>query len=111
MKYVLVIVLLAGIGTLLYWRLRPYLTIVRKFLGFVRDVRSMRAGGVGTEGMRARAGESGSSVEKLVRCASCGTWLPASRVVSVRSSSATYCSHECLERAAEAETNRTSLRG
>ena len=38
--------------------------------------------------------------ERLLRCAACGTWMPASRAVSLRAG-ATYCSHACLERAAD----------
>jgi hypothetical protein len=38
--------------------------------------------------------------ERLVRCAACGTWMPASRAVRLHAG-ATYCSHSCLERAAD----------
>lgn len=107
MKYVIFLTLLVALGGIIYWRLRPYIMIARRVFGAVRDAKSMgmhdevedlpRSSG-GNRG-RARDGRMG---EKLVRCATCGTWLPASRAVALRSSTVAYCSHACLERAADA---------
>lgn len=100
MKYVLILTLLAALFGLVYWRLRPYIRMARRFLGVVRDVR--RVSEANTAGEVTRRESPRASNEVLVRCASCGTWLPASRAVRLRSSQNAYCSHACLERAADA---------
>ena len=100
MKYVLILGLLAAFVGLVYWRLRPYIRMARRFLGVVRDVRRVSEANPAGEVPR-RERESVSN-EMLVRCASCGTWLPASRAVRLRASQSPYCSHACLERAADA---------
>lgn len=99
MKYALILALLAVFAGLVYWRLRPYIRMARRFLGVVRDVRRVNEGGPSNLPRRESAPASN---ETLVRCASCGTWLPASRAVRLRSSQSPYCSHACLERAADA---------
>jgi hypothetical protein len=119
LKYLFIIALLGFLGLLIYWRLRPYIRAARRFFGFVREVQR-----VNSAGMRARGGTGGidnqrqtaatrrgDAPQKLVRCATCGTWLPAARAVSMRSSpNVSYCSHECLERAADApqQTRRSA---
>ena len=100
MKYLLVLALFAAVAFLIYWRLRPYINGLRRFLGVLREVRSMREG-VPPGGFPQQASPKKASNEKLKRCAACGTWMPASRAVSLRGG-ATYCSHSCLERAADA---------
>ena len=90
-KYLLVIFFLTFAAALIYMRLRPYINIARRALGFVRDARRMAAPDAPP---RAQAAGGG----KLVRCASCGTWLPASRALTFRASPHPYCSQECLER-------------
>ena len=100
MKYVIVLALFAAVAFLVYWRLRPYIRGVRRFLGVLREVRSVR-GGASAGGFPQQASPKKAANEKLRRCAACGTWMPASRAVSLRGG-ATYCSHACLERAADA---------
>lgn len=90
-KYLLVIIFLAFAAALVYVRLRPYIKIARRALGFVREARRMSA----PDAPQRTQGAGGG---KLVRCASCGTWLPASRALSLRASPHSYCSQECLER-------------
>lgn len=97
MKYALILGLLAFAAVLIYWRLRPYLKMARHVLGAVRDVR--RVSTTGQEPPGRTVGRGRAAGEKLVRCASCGTWLPASRAVTLKAG-ATYCSSACLERAA-----------
>jgi hypothetical protein len=99
-KYVFVLLLLATLAGLAYWRLRPYIRMARRFLGVVRDVR--RVGEDRAADLPQREGARAVSSEPLVRCASCGTWLPASRAVRIPASQNAYCSHACLERAADA---------
>jgi hypothetical protein len=99
-KYLLLVAVLAFVALLVYWRLRPYIHFARRAFGFVRDVRRLSHQDLpGPAPPRAS-----SSGERLVRCSSCGTWLPSSRALSVRSSSEVYCSPDCLERAALGES-------
>ena len=107
MKYLFVLALFAAVAFILYWRLRPYIQGLRRFLGVMREVRSMREGVPpgGLPGQQTRPKKAAN--EKLQRCAACGTWMPASRAVSLRRG-ATYCSHACLERAADTPHARKS---
>ena len=105
MKYLLVLALFAAAAFALYWRMRPFLRGVRRFLGVVREVNRMSAGARRDEPRRRQAREPG---ERLVRCAACGTWTAASRAVTLRTTGATYCSHSCLERAAAPHKARKS---
>ncbi len=98
MKYVFILILLATVGTVVYWRLRPYIKMVRRFLGVLRDVRSASEG-LPSNTPRRKSVKAAS--ESLVRCAECGTWLPASRAVHLRTSNRSYCSQACLERTAD----------
>lgn len=100
MKYLVVLILLAAVAGLVYWRLRPYILMARRILGVVREANRVGAG-------RARQDSAAGQVrrgpdEKLVRCASCGTWMPGSRAVRLPGANSTYCSHACLERSAAA---------
>jgi hypothetical protein len=98
-KYLFVLLLFALVIFLVYWRLRPYIRAARRFLGVVREVNRVRTSAAQSDLPR-RAARATADAERLVRCAACGTWLPASRAVSLRSGT-TYCSHACLERAAD----------
>jgi hypothetical protein len=100
-KYVIVLAIFAAVAFLVYWRLRPYIRGVRRFLGVLREVRRMRDGMPPAGFPQQQTTAKKSAGEKLRRCAACGTWMPASRAVSLRGG-ATYCSHACLERAADA---------
>ena len=100
MKYLLLLALFALVAGYAYWRLRPYIRGARRIFATLREVRRMQQG--------ARASDApGNSKpkavanERLVRCAACGTWTPASRAVRLGGGGATYCSHSCLERSAD----------
>lgn len=97
MKYLLILAVVVLVFGFIYWRLRPYISMARRALGFVRDLRLNVKQSPADMPRRSPA----ASNEKLVRCDACGTWTPASRAISMRSASAAYCSHACLERAAE----------
>ena len=99
MKYLVVLALFAVVAFVVYWRLRPYIRGARRFLGVVREMRRVSEGTPGGFPQR-QPGAKKTAGEKLVRCAACGTWMPASRAVSLRRG-ASYCSHACLERAAD----------
>lgn len=103
MKYVIILALFAAVAFLIYWRLRPYIRGLRRFLGVLRELRGMRAG-VPPRGFPQQSSPKKAANEQLQRCAACGTWMPASRSVSLRGG-ATYCSHTCLERAADAPSH------
>lgn len=102
MKYLIVAVILGALFTIIYLRLRPYINMARRVLGVVRDARGMSAGqGMpGGVGGTAAARPKPAGDERLVRCASCGTWLPASRALTLRATSSNFCSHDCMERSA-----------
>ena len=105
MKYLLVLALFAVVAFMAYWRMRPFIRGVRRFLGVLREVNRMSAGAPQNLPRRQPKGAPG---ERLVRCAACGTWMPASRAVTLRTTGATYCSHSCLERAAAPQRTRKS---
>ncbi|MCA1615445.1 MAG: hypothetical protein LC800_15365, partial [Acidobacteria bacterium] len=98
-KYLLIIILIAFVVALVYVRLRPYIRLARRAFGFVREARRMTTSDAAAAPRRTRA----AGGEKLVRCASCDTWLPASRALTFRASPDTYCSQACLERAGRGE--------
>jgi hypothetical protein len=99
-KFFFILGLFAAVIFILYWRLRPYIRGVRRMLGVVREVNRMRTGATASDLPRQTKAKK-ASAERLLRCAACGTWMPASRAVALRGG-ATYCSHTCLERAADA---------
>ncbi len=104
MKYLFVLALFAAVAFMVYWRLRPYLRGVRRFLGVLREVNRMRAASRTDLPREPAPRRSSASAEKLVRCAACGTWAAASRAVNL--GGATYCSHTCLERSADSRHGR-----
>lgn len=86
-------------------RLRPYIKTVSKFLKAFREVGELDTlDGKGTIQTKEKVNE------KLVRCSSCGLWIPQSRAVKLRSN-VFYCSHACLENAAESvkQKRRSSI--
>jgi hypothetical protein len=99
LKYLIVAIILGALCTLVYLRLRPYLKFARRVLGVVREARVMSAGQQTPDAMSQKR----SAGERLVRCASCGTWFPASRALTLRATSSNFCSHACMERSAGTE--------
>ena len=105
MKYLIVFGVLAIIFYLiLYWRLRPYIATLRRFLGVVREMRNMNEPRQPSHRASVEAGE------RLVRCDACGTWVPAPRAIKLRGSAASYCSPTCLENAATGSRRKTAGR-
>lgn len=101
MKYFIILIILVVLLALIYLRLRPYIKMARRMFGLVRDVRGMGQ----NETVQPLRSETLAD-NKLVRCDACGTWTPATRSVKLRSSSATYCSHTCLETSATGNSKR-----
>jgi hypothetical protein len=97
LKYLVILLLLLIFWAYVLWRLRPYIKMAQRVLGIMKDVRQVSHQDVAEPTRSAAAGQDG---QKLVRCASCQTWIPASRAFKLRSQASVYCSHECLERAA-----------
>ena len=81
----MVIAFLALLLVLVYRRLRPYLKTIRNFINTVRQFQAQAAG-------PKRQGET----EKLVRCATCGVWIPITRALTSRSGELLFCSAQCL---------------
>ncbi len=95
MKLLIVLGIIGVIFLLVYLRLRPYIRMARQMFGVARGVG--RAAGQS----RAPSPAARSASDRLVRCAACETWIPSSRALQLRSSSAVYCSPACLENSAE----------
>jgi len=90
MKYLVIAVLVSIIFVLIYARVRPYLKLIQKVVQSLNVVTDIRTSSVETQRTPSR--------NKLVRCDSCGTWIPAERALSLRSGLANFCSSECMEK-------------
>ena len=89
MKYLIIAALVSIIFVLVYSRVRPYLKLIQKIassLNAAVDVTTT------TPTQRRKT----PSKNKLVRCASCGTWIPAERALNLNSGLAIFCSAECM---------------
>jgi hypothetical protein len=100
LKYLVVALIIGALCALIYWRLRPYINVARRVLGAIREARRMSVGQPTPDAMRRKT----NADERLVRCASCGTWFPASRALTLRATASNFCSHACMERSAGAES-------
>lgn len=90
MKYLIIAALVCIVFVLVYTRVRPYLKLIQKVvqsLNVVTDINTSTA-----------TRQKVPSRNKLVRCDSCGTWIPAERALSLNSGLARYCSPECISR-------------
>ena len=88
MKYLIIVALVSIIFVLVYSRVRPYLKLIQKIassLNAAVDVTTTTA-----------SQPKIPSKNKLVRCDSCGTWIPAERALNLNSGLATFCSTECM---------------
>ena len=95
MKYLVIAALVSIVFVLVYTRVRPYLKLIQKIvqsLNVVTDINTSTA-----------TPKKVSSRNKLIRCDSCGTWIPAERALSLNSGLATYCSAECMAKPASKE--------
>lgn len=99
MKYLVVLALFALVVGYAYWRLRPYIRGARRVLATLREVKRMQEAARPPDAAKESKPKAVAN-ERLVRCAACGTWTPASRAVKL-GGGATYCSHTCLERTAD----------
>ena len=98
MKYLIIAALVSIAFVIVYSRVRPYLKLIRKV------VESLN---VATEGTVTTASQQRSpSKNKLVRCDSCGTWIPAERALHLGSGLASFCSTDCLTRNSQAKERK-----
>lgn len=104
MKLVIILSLLVIVLSLLYFRLRPYIKVARQIFGVMRGARSMGHNETAQQPLRPEA----TTANKLIRCDACGTWIPATRAVKLRSSRSTYCSHACLEASTNESRRKTA---
>ncbi len=96
LKYLIIGSLLVLLLLLLYSKLHPYIKMLGKFVGTVRTIANS-----------AGAARPGKVDGKLIKCVSCGTWVPAGRAVGVKTNSA-YCSVDCLEKSAAAPRHKAA---
>ena len=98
MKYLIIAVLVSIVFVLIYARVRPYLKLIGKIvqsLTAVADITTTTASRADTR-----------SENKLVRCESCGTWVPADRALKLKSGLATFCSTECMTKTPASKERR-----
>ena len=91
MKVLIVVLLVVLLLVFLYRRLRPYIKILRETVSTVRGF----VGGL--KASDAKSTRGGDRREHLVRCSTCGTWVPATRVLIDEGSEATFCSTACAQ--------------
>jgi hypothetical protein len=90
MKYLIIAALVSIIFVLVYSRVRPYLKLIQKVISSLNA-----AVDISTTSTTASQPKTPSK-NKLVRCESCGTWIPAERALNLNSGLATFCSAECM---------------
>jgi len=89
MKYLIIAGLVSVIFVLVYARVRPYLKLMQKVVQSFSVVTEINTSA-------AAAQQKTPSKNKLIRCDSCGTWIPAERAMTLNSGLATFCSAECM---------------
>ena|SRR5436189_5487732 len=92
-KYLIIAALVAIAFVFIYSRVRPYLQLIQKVVSSLNVSTNLSSSSA--------TPRSTSGANKLVRCASCGTWIPEDRALNLRSGSTIYCSPECLEKKSE----------
>ncbi|HET6977765.1 MAG TPA: hypothetical protein VFI24_15655 [Pyrinomonadaceae bacterium] len=88
MKYLIIAALVSIIFVLVYSRVRPYLKLFQKILSSLNAAVDITT----TTAPQPKI----PSKNKLVRCESCGTWIPAERAMRLNSGLVTFCSAECM---------------
>jgi hypothetical protein len=89
MKYLIIAALVSIVFVLVYSRVRPYLKLIQK-------IASSLNAAVDITTNTAAVQPKTLSKNKLVRCESCGTWIPAERAMRLNAGLATFCSAECM---------------
>ncbi|HSE34071.1 MAG TPA: hypothetical protein VLA93_21035 [Pyrinomonadaceae bacterium] len=102
MKYLVIAAVVGLLFIFVYSRLRPYLQMVQKALNFLNDAQTSVNNASPARRTNSRA------EHKLIRCESCGTWVPEDRALKVSGGLAQYCSRECLEKTAASKEHRAA---
>ena len=89
MKYLIIAALVSVIFVLVYSRVRPYLKLIQKIVSSLNAAVDITTSSTAAQ-------PKTPSKNKLVRCESCGTWIPAERALNLNSGLATFCSAECM---------------
>lgn len=89
MKYLIIAALVSIIFVLVYSRVRPYLKLIQKIASSLNAVVDVTTTTTASQ-------PKTPSKNKLIRCESCGTWIPAERALNLNSGLATFCSAECM---------------
>jgi len=93
LKFLVIAALFALLILLLYSRIYPYINALQKIFGAAKNIAD--AAPKPSEPFKS----STTKVDgKLVRCVSCGTWIPAERAIGAGAGSSVYCSRECIEK-------------
>jgi hypothetical protein len=95
LRILFVLGLVLALALLVFRAVRPYLKLIRQFFQTVRHFQSV--------GSRPSS-STGQQREKLVKCATCNTWIPESRALAANSGE--YCSQDCMSRAALSRRNK-----
>jgi hypothetical protein len=90
LKVLIIAALFALFLLLVYSKLYPYIRALKKIL----NTASTMAAVPGTASGKSRP----RADKKLVRCVSCGTWIPADRAIGTGARLSVYCSRECIEK-------------
>ncbi|MGB9178602.1 MAG: hypothetical protein WCB68_05080, partial [Pyrinomonadaceae bacterium] len=77
MKFFIILIILTFLLAFVYLRLRPYIQTVRRIFGLIRDVQGVSASQSANSPTR-----EVNEAQKLLRCESCNTWIPASRALT-----------------------------
>ena len=98
MKYLIVAALVSVVFVIVYSRVRPYLKLMRKVIDTLNSATEATATTTGTQRT--------PSKNKLVRCDSCGTWIPAELAIHLGSGLASFCSSECLTKNSQGQQQK-----
>ncbi|HEY2963848.1 MAG TPA: hypothetical protein VGJ37_15625 [Pyrinomonadaceae bacterium] len=98
MKYLIVAALVSVAFVLIYSRVRPYLKLIRKVVETLNSATEATVTTTSTDRT--------PSKNKLVRCDSCGTWIPADRALRLGSGLASFCSPECVTKNSQAKQQK-----
>jgi len=93
MKWLILLLLIGIVGVWIAIRYRRQLQTAIYLFRMFRKMRQM-----GNSNEKKIEGKENSKDAQLVRCAKCGTWIPQTKALNLRSK-AFYCSAVCMENA------------
>ncbi len=95
MKWVIILILFAGLTTIMALRYRRQLQTALYVWRMFKKMRRMND----TKEKQIEKKETTGDVQ-LIRCAKCGTWIPQKNALKLRSKTF-FCSANCMEKAVE----------